>query len=80
VEHQYEGSGTARVSWPAAGTELGINIASLPGRTVWQMETCWEQSFTAINVPTPSLQYALLGKGFEIVPSSAQYNPPYCSY
>jgi hypothetical protein len=54
-----------------------MSIASLPGTTVWQIETTPPHRLTASTAPVPSAQYGLSGKGFSISPSSLQYRPPF---
>lgn len=59
-------------------TSVGISMASLPGRTVWQKETTLPHLFVAWRAPVPSTQYGESGNGFLGTPPS-QYRPPFCA-
>jgi hypothetical protein len=60
-------------------TDVGINIASFPGRTVWQKAITSLKVFCAPTVFVPGTQYGLFGKGLLISPFESQYNPPFYS-
>lgn len=57
-------------------TSVGMIMASLPGRTVWQNDTMLPALFTALTAPVPSTQYGVLSNGFSGFPP-LQYSPPY---
>ena len=60
------------------GTTVGISIASLPGKTVWQKEMTSGSLLTADTVPVPSTQKGRLSKGLTGLPSAPHHAPPYC--
>jgi hypothetical protein len=58
-------------------TSVGINMASFPGRTVWQKATVDPALLVTPIEVVASSQYGELGNGLLILPLSSQYRPPF---